>query len=154
MRPHNSLIALAFAALIGVTSCSTKYSGQGEDARGLSSVKIDSGDRYAIEEAISDAFVDDGFRYSRAVGDTITFHKKGQRNAIFAYSDLTNSNDIWIEATVTIAAMGTDAHRVRCDAKITQVDRGMGFSDQSPMFVGKMGYVGLLKKAKKQVEKG
>ncbi|MEM7145484.1 MAG: hypothetical protein AAF591_10125 [Verrucomicrobiota bacterium] len=135
-------------------ACSTKYSGQGDEARGLSSVVIKSGDRYAIEEAITDTFVEDGFRYSRSVGNTITFHKVGKRNAEFAYSDLTNSNDIWIETTVTIAGMGDEAHRVRCDVKISQADRGMGYDRQKAMFVGKMGYVALIKKAKKRVERG
>jgi hypothetical protein len=152
MRPPLRFI-LAVLALLN-TGCASKYSGQGGEAKGITSVIVESGDRYAIEEAVSNAFVDDGFRYSRSVGDTITFHKKGERNAIFAYSDLTNSNDVWIEASVIIVSMGMDAHRLRCDVKISQADGGRGFDEQSPMFVGKVGYVALLKKAKKQVEKG
>lgn len=150
---HSSALLLAVASLF-VAACATNSGDKGGDARGITSVKIESSDRWAIEDAISDAFIDDGFRYSRTVGDTITFHKKGERNAVFAYSDLSNSNDIWIEANVIIVPMGPDAHRVRCDVDISQLDAGMGYDRRKPMFVGKVGYVALLKKAKKKIEKG
>ncbi|MEM8954750.1 MAG: hypothetical protein AAGD22_11405 [Verrucomicrobiota bacterium] len=154
MRPKALLTLSLLTATMAFVSCSPKYHGGGTKARGLSSVVIKSGHRPLIEGAIIDVFVEDGFQYSRSVGDAITFHKKGQRNAVFAYGNLNNANDVWIETTVIIDDIDDTAHRVRCDVRITQADRGMGFSEQSAMFVGKMGYVALVKKAKRRVERG